>query len=173
MDMASGWLSFIGAVLGGTGGVLIAGYLSTSRRQRAHESRLRTAAAHDSARERLGPVASQVARWAEAVAYNAIGSEVSFYDPESRVELMPASALAALREIRSNHPTKAVRIAAARLFEAIANPYADVLTYQQGSQGFPTYEHKELLLQWQRQADGLIELIQTPLTEPARGWWPW
>lgn len=173
MPMSSGWLSFVGAALGGTGGVLIAGYLATSRRQRTHESRLRTAAAHDSARERLGPAASQVARWAEAVAYEAIGPDVGFYDPETQVDTSPSAALDALREIKSTHPTKEVRTTASSLFDAIANPYADVYTYQQGFAGFPTHDNRELINEWGDRANELIELIQTPIDEPSWRWWPW
>lgn len=158
------WLPFIGALGGGVIGVLLTGFLTTSRRQRSHEAKLRQAAAHDAARDRLGPLAGEIFRWADAVAYDALGPDVDVFDPEGTPrDLGPSAALRSLREIRSTHPTSNVRLAAKALFDEITSCYSQH-DHNRGQQ-FPTGDDRDQVLKNSAMTESLIELIQQPLAE--------
>lgn len=152
---------FVGALFGGAIGAAITVLVPTSRWQRRHEAITRAAVAHEQARQAAGPAAADVVRWTDALAWDVLGPELGMYDPEGRPkDLSPTSPLRRLREIRTTHPTKAVRDAAKSLFDDISGCYSE--PDPNASEQFPTPDDRDRLLEFMSRAESLVELIQSP-----------
>ena len=152
---------FVGALFGGAIGAAIMVVVPTSRRQRRHEAITRGAMAHEQARQELGPAAADVVRWMDAITWAALGPDLGMFDPEGTpADLRPNMSLRRLREIRTTHPTKAVRDAAKSLFEEISTCYAEPDPNVDAQ--FPTAHDRDKLLELRDRAETLVELIQSP-----------
>lgn len=164
MGSTSFWETTGASALIGAAGVLIGGLIAgvvapflqhrLSSKARVKEAHLRAAGEHA---ERV----AAIYRTLDEIAYSVLGDEVGVIDPEGTAQVNEIShagiAIGLLRELRSAHPTSKVREAARKLEDDLRGFYGN--PPPQGTDGWPSYDHRDVILGHSKDAETLIELL--------------
>ena len=132
--------------------------------ERVHQATLRAEAAHAAARQEFIGIAADVAGWIQGEFADAYGADGDYFGGnQSPSELTtPRRALIALRKIAWRHPTREVRLIAAKLVDTVDDQYFTSEMAQAGPSQM-TFQS------WVEQSETLIDVILQPPPMPARG----